>query len=232
VGGAEVVVVLVHSLDGSPGLRTRKAQAALARLLGDGSLEHGARVRLVCSVDHVHFPLLWDQELLARFRWCWQDATTLEPFDGEARRLLDAHVAAGAASEARAAAAAARRPAGEGRGGEGEGEGGGGEGGALQSSGGGSAAAAATVRSVLSALTDRQVKLLKLLQGQGARAGLTKPALLDACKRALLVKTLPELEQYLVDVLHHGLASWGPGQQAGAPVLTVAPAAVPVLETI
>jgi hypothetical protein len=58
----QVVVLLVHSLDGSPLLRTRTHQTALAVLAAS------PRIRLVASVDHVNAGLLWDADLAASFR--------------------------------------------------------------------------------------------------------------------------------------------------------------------
>jgi len=58
----QVVVLLVHSLDGSPLLRTRTHQSALAVLAAS------PRIRLIASVDHVNAGLLWDADLAASFR--------------------------------------------------------------------------------------------------------------------------------------------------------------------
>ncbi len=70
--------LLVHNIDG-PMLRNDKSQRALSRL------SSCANVRLVCSIDHINAPLLWDQHRLNEFNFIWFDATTYLPYTEETR---------------------------------------------------------------------------------------------------------------------------------------------------
>ena len=90
----EPVYLVVHNLDG-PALRSERAQAALA-LLAASPL-----VRLICSVDHINAPLVWDQGKLTRYNFAWFDATTYAPYAEETRyenSFLVAQAAGGALS--------------------------------------------------------------------------------------------------------------------------------------
>ena len=75
--GREVFLV-VHNIDG-PTLRGEKAQGLLAQLAAVPA------VRLVCSIDHINAPLLWDQQKLSKFNFVWFDATTFVPYSEETR---------------------------------------------------------------------------------------------------------------------------------------------------
>lgn len=69
--------LLVHNIDG-PMLRNEKAQAVLAELANH------PKIHLVCSIDHINAPLIWDQFKLARFNFIWFDSTTFLPYREEA----------------------------------------------------------------------------------------------------------------------------------------------------
>ena len=75
--GRELFLV-VHNIDG-PTLRGEKAQGLLAQLAAV------PEVRLVCSIDHINAPLLWDQQKLSKFNFVWFDATTFVPYSEETR---------------------------------------------------------------------------------------------------------------------------------------------------
>jgi len=76
-GLEEDLYLLVHNIDG-PMLRNDKAQAVFADLV-----KH-PKVHLVCSIDHINAPLIWDQFKLARFNFIWFDSTTFLPYREEA----------------------------------------------------------------------------------------------------------------------------------------------------
>lgn len=65
--------LVVHNIDGQS-LRDAASQRALSLLA------HCPHVHITATCDHAHTPLLWDELLLARFRWAWHDATTFERF--------------------------------------------------------------------------------------------------------------------------------------------------------
>jgi len=69
--------LLVHNIDG-PMLRTTKVQTALAQLVAH------PLVHLVCSIDHINAPLVWDQNCLAKLNLIWFDTTTFLPYLAEA----------------------------------------------------------------------------------------------------------------------------------------------------
>jgi len=73
----EDLYLLVHNIDG-PMLRNDKSQSALAELA-----QH-PKVHLVCSIDHINAPLIWDQFKLARMNFIWFDSTTFLPYSEEA----------------------------------------------------------------------------------------------------------------------------------------------------
>merc|ERR1711997_1239431 len=41
------------------------------------------RVRLICSIDHVNAPLLWDADKRSKFNFVWYEATTFQPYTEE-----------------------------------------------------------------------------------------------------------------------------------------------------
>ena len=59
-------------------LRTTKVQTALAQLVAH------PLVHLVCSIDHINAPLIWDQNCLAKLNLIWFDTTTFLPYLAEA----------------------------------------------------------------------------------------------------------------------------------------------------
>jgi len=71
------IYILIHNIDG-PTLRTNKVQSALA------SLASHPLVHLVCSIDHINAPLIWDQQCLSKLNFIWFDCTTFLPYLEEA----------------------------------------------------------------------------------------------------------------------------------------------------
>ena len=69
--------LIIHNIDG-PMLRNTKAQSAISQLVGS------RRVHLLCSIDHINAPLIWDQQCLARLNLLWFDSTTFLPYLAEA----------------------------------------------------------------------------------------------------------------------------------------------------
>ena len=69
--------LLIHNIDG-PKLRSNKVQSTLAHLASH------PLVHLVCSIDHINAPLLWDQQCLSKFNFIWFDCTTFLPYLEEA----------------------------------------------------------------------------------------------------------------------------------------------------
>jgi len=65
--------LLVHNIDG-PTLRTAKVQSTLATLASH------PMVHLVCSIDHINAPLIWDQQCLSKLNLIWFDCTTFLPY--------------------------------------------------------------------------------------------------------------------------------------------------------
>ncbi len=80
--GGRRLFLLVHNIDG-PMLRNERSQSALARLAAH------PRVGLVCSVDHINAPLIWDQRKLTDFNFAWFDSTTFLPYTEETRFGVD-----------------------------------------------------------------------------------------------------------------------------------------------
>lgn len=68
--------LVVHNIDG-PMLRNEVSQSVLSRLASH------PRIHLICSMDHVNAPLLWDQNKLSNYNFIWQDTTTLLPYSEE-----------------------------------------------------------------------------------------------------------------------------------------------------
>ncbi len=75
-GNPSEVFLLIHNIDG-PMLRGEKAQSALSYLAQSPS------IHLLCSIDHINAPLIWDQNRLSRFNWIWHDVTTYESYREE-----------------------------------------------------------------------------------------------------------------------------------------------------
>jgi len=68
--------ILIHNIDGVT-LRSEKTQATLA------SLAAHPLVHLVCSIDHINAPLIWDQDKLSKLNLIWFDCTTFLPYSEE-----------------------------------------------------------------------------------------------------------------------------------------------------
>ena len=76
--------LLIHNIDG-PMLRNTKTQSAISKLVAS------PKVHLLCSIDHINAPLIWDQQCLARLNLLWFDSTTFLPYleeAGDASNLL------------------------------------------------------------------------------------------------------------------------------------------------
>ena len=76
--------LLIHNIDG-PMLRNTKTQSAISKLVAS------PKVHLLCSIDHINAPLIWDQQCLARLNLLWFDSTTFLPYleeAGDASSLL------------------------------------------------------------------------------------------------------------------------------------------------
>ena len=69
--------LLIHNIDG-PMLRNTKTQTAISKLVAS------PKVHLLCSIDHINAPLIWDQQCLARLNLLWFDSTTFLPYLEEA----------------------------------------------------------------------------------------------------------------------------------------------------
>jgi len=69
--------LLIHNIDG-PTLRSSKVQSTLAHLASH------PLVHLVCSIDHINAPLIWDQQCLSKLNFIWFDCTTFLPYLEEA----------------------------------------------------------------------------------------------------------------------------------------------------
>eukprot|EP00055_Hartaetosiga_balthica_P015305 m.89447 g.89447 ORF g.89447 m.89447 type:complete len:722 (-) comp8830_c0_seq1:498-2663(-) len=70
------IYMLVHSLDGFK-LRSPLAQEVLSIL---GSIPE---IRIIASLDHINFPLLWSQTTLGRFNFVWHEANTFDMYEQE-----------------------------------------------------------------------------------------------------------------------------------------------------
>jgi origin recognition complex subunit 2 len=71
-----VISLLIHNIDGQ-NLRTERTQTILA------SLASIPQIHLICSIDHINAPLMWDTTLLDKFNFLWHDLTTFEHYDVE-----------------------------------------------------------------------------------------------------------------------------------------------------
>ncbi|RAL67470.1 hypothetical protein DID88_008225 [Monilinia fructigena] len=78
------VTLIVHSLDGSA-LRRPASQMILSRLSSH------PQVRLVVSVDHPSFHLLWDSSLRSAFNFLFHDCTTFLPYTVEVDVVDEVH---------------------------------------------------------------------------------------------------------------------------------------------
>eukprot|EP00095_Tigriopus_kingsejongensis_P011502 maker-scaffold56_size446035-snap-gene-3.23 protein:Tk11502 transcript:maker-scaffold56_size446035-snap-gene-3.23-mRNA-1 annotation:"origin recognition complex subunit 2-like" len=74
----EDIFLLIHNIDGSM-LRNDKAQTTIAQLA-----EH-PKIHLICSIDHINAPLIWDQHKLSKMNLVWFDTTTFLPYTEETR---------------------------------------------------------------------------------------------------------------------------------------------------
>jgi len=68
--------LLVHNIDGV-NLRSEKYQDVLASLAGH------PKIHLICSIDHINAPLIWDQRRLSKLNFIWFDCTTFLPYREE-----------------------------------------------------------------------------------------------------------------------------------------------------
>lgn len=74
----EPIFLIIHNIDGSM-LRNSKAQTVIAQLA-----EH-PKIHLICSIDHINAPLIWDQEKLSKLNLVWFDTTTFLPYTEETK---------------------------------------------------------------------------------------------------------------------------------------------------
>jgi len=72
----EHVYLIVHNIDGTT-LRNEKSQDILAGLAGH------PKIHLICSIDHINAPLIWDQRRLSKLNFIWFDCTTFLPYREE-----------------------------------------------------------------------------------------------------------------------------------------------------
>lgn len=69
--------LIIHNIDG-PMLRNSKVQTAISNLVNH------PRIHLICSIDHINAPLIWDQACLSKLNLLWFDTTTFLPYLAEA----------------------------------------------------------------------------------------------------------------------------------------------------
>ena len=72
-------------------LRSEVAQTLLSSLAGH------PRIHLICSMDHINAPLLWDQHKLSHFNFIWHDGSTFLPYTEETLNENSLMVRAGGA---------------------------------------------------------------------------------------------------------------------------------------
>lgn len=72
----EHIYLIVHNIDGAT-LRNEKSQDVLAGLAGH------PKIHLICSIDHINAPLIWDQRRLSKLNFIWFDCTTFLPYREE-----------------------------------------------------------------------------------------------------------------------------------------------------
>jgi len=70
------IYLLIHNIDGAT-LRNDKSQTVIAQLAAH------PLIHLVCSIDHINAPLLWDQNKLSKLNFIWFDTTTFLPYREE-----------------------------------------------------------------------------------------------------------------------------------------------------
>lgn len=70
------LALFINSIDGIA-LRDNKTQAFLARLV------ESPQISLLATVDHVNAPLLWSEELCARYNFVWHHTPTFTPYTVE-----------------------------------------------------------------------------------------------------------------------------------------------------
>lgn len=68
--------LIIHNIDG-PMLRKTKDQHILSRLAKIPN------IHLVCSIDHINAPMMWDQTCMSNFNFLWYDCTTMLPYTNE-----------------------------------------------------------------------------------------------------------------------------------------------------
>ena len=68
--------LILHNIDG-PKLRTSNVQSDICRLISH------PQIHLLCSIDHVNAPLLWDQQCMSYLNPIWFDCTTFMPYTEE-----------------------------------------------------------------------------------------------------------------------------------------------------
>jgi hypothetical protein len=219
-GGHEVIVIMIHSLDGNPFMRHRSAQAALSILASS------SRISVVASVDHVNAALLWDMDLATKFNWLWWDATTYAEYDREAKHILERTVKAASQGKANGRQGNAvdsdeskrdPRPDNEiglawpSRKSEG-------------------------ITSILDSFSSRQIKVLKLLCDTGRSElsstlsiEMTRTELLKECRRRNFAKDDHDLDNILRDPMDHKLIQQVGKRQQGN-LLYVDPAVIPFIE--
>lgn len=69
--------LIIHNIDG-PMLRNSKVQTAISNLVNH------PMIHLICSIDHINAPLIWDQSCLSKLNLIWFDTTTFLPYLAEA----------------------------------------------------------------------------------------------------------------------------------------------------
>ena len=86
----EHVYLIVHNIDGTT-LRNEKSQDILAgesnqdemvyfQFLHSPGLAGHPKIHLICSIDHINAPLIWDQRRLSKLNFIWFDCTTFLPY--------------------------------------------------------------------------------------------------------------------------------------------------------
>ena len=69
--------LIIHNIDG-PMLRNSMVQTAISNLVNH------PKIHLICSIDHINAPLIWDQSCLSKLNLIWFDTTTFLPYLAEA----------------------------------------------------------------------------------------------------------------------------------------------------
>ena len=208
-GGHEVIVIMVHSLDGNPFMRHRSTQAALSILAAS------PRISLVASVDHVNAALLWDVDIATKFNWLWCETTTYAEYEHEAKYVLQHTVKAasqGNAGRRTASGHGSREVARTGPKGDPGAEN------TMNEEG---------IASILESFNKRQIQVLKLLCKGGRPGGTSSSSLsssppdrvprtqlLAACKHENYAQDDHQLTKLLQESLDHKLVEqWNSGRQ-------------------